>query len=291
MGYYNWENIVTKYSDNELRNIYSNRSREPQEKVNAVITELEKRDLISKNEQEIVLKEIKNKKCKIIKIENIKDTRPNDKRSKIARIFIWIVFGIQIISLITFVLQYSLLYKLNNGGNVTENELNFNDQRVLSIQIILIAVSIISTITFILWFRRAYYNLEKRITGLKFSNTWAVGCWFVPIISLFYPYQIMKELKEKTNKILSKRFEKEYTPDLKTIKYWWILWLITNISTQILNKVSPETVDSFIYTTYAYIFKTLLEILLAIITIKMIKSYTDDENKLFKNETTTYNTI
>jgi hypothetical protein len=289
MEYYNWENIVAKYSNKELKNIYLNRRREPQKKVDAVITELEKRDLISKNEKEIVFKEIEAKKGKIIELENIRDTRPNEKRSKIAQIFIWIILGIQTILLNAFGLQYFLLYKLNNGGNVTKNDLNFNDKRILVIQILLIIFSIISAITFIMWFRRAYYNLEKRIVGVKFSNAWAAGSWFVPIISLYYPYQIMKELKLKTNSILSKRFEKKIIPDLKIIKYWWILWLLTNTFAQILNKISPETVNGFIYLTYAHMVKTIIEIILALFTIKMIKSYTNDENKLYASEKTTYN--
>lgn len=54
MGYYEWDKIVQNFSDNELKIIYKEKSKEPKEKVVAVIDELIKRKLINSKEKQLV---------------------------------------------------------------------------------------------------------------------------------------------------------------------------------------------------------------------------------------------
>jgi len=80
-----------------------------------------------------------------------------------------------------------------------------NDLRQLVIAIISMVVALISAVTFIMWFRRAYFNLHSRVSKLSFTEGWAAGAWFVPIVNLGRPLNIMQELYNKTAALLKEK--------------------------------------------------------------------------------------
>ncbi|BDD08247.1 hypothetical protein FUAX_06790 [Fulvitalea axinellae] len=53
---------------------------------------------------------------------------------------------------------------------------------------------IVNCICFLMWMARAYANLKR--TGQETESSVAMSVWsyFIPIVNLFYPYQIMKEI-------------------------------------------------------------------------------------------------
>lgn len=135
----------------------------------------------------------------------MKNLKPNGQRAKNAITLIWIVLVLEIVSLISGYFQYDLLQTIANGGEISTETANTNDTIVEIIGIIYLIAYIISGVTFILWFRRAYFNLHLRVNHLSQTEGWAAGSWFVPIVSLYRPYQIMKELYHETRKLLSKK--------------------------------------------------------------------------------------
>ncbi|OYT14315.1 MAG: hypothetical protein B6I19_00475 [Bacteroidetes bacterium 4572_114] len=55
---------------------------------------------------------------------------------------------------------------------------------------------------FLVWFYRAYENLSHRVNKVDHSKGWSIWAWFVPVISMYRPYNIMNELNKKTDLIL-----------------------------------------------------------------------------------------
>lgn len=215
----------------------------------------------------------------------MENLRPNGQRAKIAIMLLWIVLTVEIISLLSDYLQYDLLQTVANGGQITTETATDNDLRQKIIGIIYLIVYVISGITFIRWFRRAYYNLHLKAETLSFTEGWAAGCWFVPIISLYRPYQIMKELYQETQTLLSKNDE-NYVQNLNTnsIGWWWTLWIIASFLGQFIFRYSlkAETIDELITTTIASIAASIIGIPLAIITVKVIKDYAEIEALLYE---------
>lgn len=72
------------------------------------------------------------------------------------------------------------------------------------------------TIYFILWFRRAYTNIRRQGKQTRYAPGWAAGSWFVPVINLWYPYQIMREIWEYTFRA---------SRSAAIVGWWWALWL------------------------------------------------------------------
>ena len=73
-------------------------------------------------------------------------------------------------------------------------------------------------VAFLMWTYRASQNLVAMGVQLRYSSGWAVGCWFIPIISLFRPYQAMKEIWKRSH-------PNRYDPDALLVDVWWALWL------------------------------------------------------------------
>ena len=215
--------------------------------------------------------------------------RPNKQRANIAIILIWIVFGIEILSIISGYLQYQLLQSFSNGNVVSTATANANDLREQIIAIAYMLAYVISGIMFIRWFRRAYYNLHLKVSGLNHSEGWAAGYWFVPIANLYRPFQIMKEMYVETSKILGSTTNTENSSkSLQALIWWWTLWIISNILGQIIFRYTraAESLDELSISTILGIIANIIGIPLAIITIKVIKNYSLMEDELihFKKE-------
>lgn len=212
--------------------------------------------------------------------------KPNKKRSEIAITLIWICLIVNLISLFSSYLQYELLTQLSNGVEIANYKLEQNDSREQLLGVITLIVSIISAVTFIQWFRRAYFNLHSLVPNLTFTEGWAAGSWFVPIIGFYRPYQIMMELYNKTIARLEERkLIENQSFDVSFVKVWWVLWIIVSIIGRVIYKniSEAETIDKFIdYTVFSMV-QSILYIPLSILTIKVIKEYSNFENILFND--------
>jgi hypothetical protein len=213
----------------------------------------------------------------------MENLRPNTQRAKNAITLIWIVLALEIISLISGYFQYDLIQTVVNGGEISTESATSNDTREQIIAIIYLVASIISAITFIQWFRRAYFNLHLRVSHLSQTESWAAGSWFVPIISLYRPYQIMKELYEETEELLLKKglgINENFTAN--SIGLWWTLWIMNNIIGQFSFRYSmnAESVDELNISTVIGMIANVVGIPLALITVKVIKDYSNVESLL-----------
>ncbi|MBP6072549.1 MAG: DUF4328 domain-containing protein [Flavobacterium sp.] len=198
--------------------------------------------------------------------------RPNEQRANIAILMVWIVLAMEVISLFSNYFQYDLLNQVSDGNPLLMDDANANDSRVQLIAILYLMVFIVSGITFIMWFRRAYFNLHNRVDFLEYSEGWAAGSWFVPIMSLFRPFKIMKEIYQVLLRILHK---KEIKTNVSTqfLGWWWFLWVVNGVIGQMSFRLSmhAETLNELIKSTTIEMIGNVLGIPLAILTVKVIK--------------------
>jgi len=210
--------------------------------------------------------------------------RPNEKRAKTAITLIWIVFAFEMASLVSSILQYYFLKSVENGEILTIEAATANDRRQIIIGLATTAVFIVSAVTFIQWFRRAYFNMHLlRGKHLQHAEGWASGAWFVPIMSLFRPYGIMKEIYENAEELLYKEKLIEVEDRrFQTIGAWWTLWVITNILSSALNRIEAkaDSLETLTYTTIGHIAGSILFIPLTLLAVKVIKNYVEMEKLL-----------
>jgi len=207
--------------------------------------------------------------------------KPNEQRAKTAILWIWIVLALEIVSLISSYMQYNLLQIVANGGFISEKAAEANDIREAIVGGIYAIAYIVSFITFIMWFRRSYFNLHQKVRWLQFSESWAAGSWFVPIINLYRPYQIMKEIYVETKYLFTKKgLSEEVGYTTSYLGWWWALWLISGFVGQIVFRAAfrgADTVNSLISTTVGHMILCVLGIPLAFIMVKIIRDYSKIE--------------
>ena len=86
-----------------------------------------------------------------------------------------------------------------------------------------LALAVVLPITFLAWMDRAYSNLTAFGYQRRFDLGWAIGGWFVPIMNIFRPFQIMREIHALSG--LDRRPVADAalraTP---TMVAWWVTW-------------------------------------------------------------------
>ncbi len=88
-------------------------------------------------------------------------------------------------------------------------------------------------IAFLMWLNRASKNLQLLgVHDQRFSSGWAVGWWFVPIMSLFRPYQVVKEIWKGSRAVSQQDSWEDWTSTSASpmLTWWWWIWLIANIA-------------------------------------------------------------
>lgn len=170
---------------------------------------------------------------------------PNDQRGQYARIAILIVLLIILGSLVSDYMQFQLIRAFENGAHFEQEALKSNDNRQLFFVIVQFVSWVIAGIFFLQWFRRAYYNLIMQVTYTDETDSWAIWSWFVPILSLYKPYVIFKELFDKTTEYLRAQGEKVPNAPHLALGLWWFTLTIGRIIENIARVVyKGDTIDS-----------------------------------------------
>jgi hypothetical protein len=83
---------------------------------------------------------------------------------------------------------------------------------------------IAAAIVWLCWQHRAYANLKVLGTGeAETTPGWAVGSWFVPILNLALPYQIVKEMWLRSQAKATRGVDAESSPAI--VRLWWGCWI------------------------------------------------------------------
>jgi len=283
----NFTDVMQKHTNEELTEIVTTlRADYNPEAVLAAENELESRNV---NASEIVTPHIAIENTKKIQkyFKEGLPLKPNQQQSKNLIILIWVVLILDVVSFVSSYYQYTLLQAIANGNNFPVETLTANDTRERFIALAYLVAFIISAITFVEWFRRAYYNLHQKVSHLSHSEGWAAGSWFVPIINVYRPYQIMKELYRETKEYLTHNgIEINQTLSTKYLGLWWTLWLTNGVIGNGLFRLSmkAKTFDQLTSITSGYMILHIIGIILALITLKVISDYAKIEPLLHEKQ-------
>jgi hypothetical protein len=157
------------------------------------------------------------------------------------------------------------------NGNYTQEEATANDVRHQTIAYANIAVYIVCMLFFILWFRRAYNNLNlSQQAYTKYAEGWAAGAWFVPFLNLVRPYFIMGEIWEKTQEATHNLISLKSS---KIVGWWWVIWIINNIGTNFINRYFKESnVEELMTSTIASLIFSSIELIALVLLIVIMKN-------------------
>lgn len=207
----------------------------------------------------------------------------NTKRAKTLITVFWILTGLTAIGILSSYFELELLKSGQLTGYIDENDANANDLRQGIIGVLQIVIYIVSIIVFLNWFRRAYGNLHKLgLRYLKQNETMAVWSWFIPILFLFRPVQIMNEIWRETQ-LQIKKCDSKYL--IKSggliIGVWWALFIFSNFIGKYVLRTAfkTDTIEEVIEGTQAIMLSDIMEIPEALLVILIVSQFSKIETK------------
>jgi hypothetical protein len=207
--------------------------------------------------------------------------RPNHQRAKHVITAFYILIGFSVLEASFAAWQY---YMYSN--------FDFNDMdlfyTVLMWKAIIsftsLGIYIVAGVLFILWFRRAYYNLNVvNPEAASFPEGWAAGAWFVPFLNLVRPFQIMKEIWTGTQNAIPHRLPENRPATL--VGFWWALYLISGITAYVLvfwARQGFSDVSELLSYTTGEVLRELISIAAAIVALQVIKKVSSFEAALWE---------
>jgi hypothetical protein len=113
-----------------------------------------------------------------------------------------------------------LAASMKGAGPLTADQKAFLDLAQGLPALLSLGALVATIVAFCMWLHRLYRNLPALgATGLRYSPGWAAGAWFVPILNLWRPYQIVREVWQRTAPA---------GQGWDLLKLWWGLWLVSN---------------------------------------------------------------
>jgi len=206
----------------------------------------------------------------------------------------WIFIALMILNIIAVLSGYAqaeLLNRAISGGIVTESEAMSNDTREALIGFAQFALYVAAGVAFLMWIHRAHRNLPSLgATDLRFTPRWAVGWFFVPIMSLFRPYQVTSEIWKASDPEVNitdgTAWKSAATSPI--VGWWWALFLISNFVANIALRTVfiGEELSDLLASTYAYMVSDAIDVVGILITILMVRrigQFQEAKNKLISS--------
>lgn len=196
--------------------------------------------------------------------------RPNTQRARRAITWLWVMVGAETLVLLANGRLLSSLQRMEHGEQPTEQGVILSEFAIALSGLIYLAAFVFAAITFIKWFRRAFYNLQRSTTGLQYTEDWAAAAWFIPVLNLFRPFQIMRELYMRTIALVG-------VPSTRTahVGWWWTFWVITGVLGQVAFRLdmSAEEPSEIILSTQFAIAEGIFGIPAALLALTVVKRY------------------
>jgi|GEM_PF-2080511 len=111
---------------------------------------------------------------------------------------------------------------VTDGGDIVGKYRDYN--RWVAIDGLLF---LLSAALFIGWFFQAYKNLRRLgVQNMRYGNGWAIGSWFVPILSLVRPKQMANDIWRGSERGVEVSSGWRLVPVPSIVHWWWGLFLL-----------------------------------------------------------------
>lgn len=189
------------------------------------------------------------------------------------------LIGMLIINLLVAAYYYFKLVRFDEGliDNLETLELIY-----IIINLLQVGVYISTIVFFVLWFKRAYANLDRM--GVYIENKVYMAFWgfVIPLVNLSKPLKIAKEMEYKYDSLVEE-LDPNYKQNLNSyaiILAWFILYWVTNIYSRITYKTDFETTTEMIQYHLLDMIGFGINLVSAVVTVFLIKLIGNSEAKL-----------
>ncbi len=194
-------------------------------------------------------------------------------RGRWAQALLALAVVIQLFSILARVLEQSILGR--GVGNITLAQVQASDSRIHAAVVAQGLIVLLTAIFFLRWLHRAYANLPQvGVRGMRFTPGWAVGYWFIPILSLWRPKQIVDDLWRATapdaHAMSDGGWRRLRTTQLTIV--WWSTWLAGNALELIGRRMSVSSLDALKSRNSLFTVSDVLTLAAAVCLLMLVRS-------------------
>ncbi|MGH9309189.1 MAG: DUF4328 domain-containing protein [Vicinamibacterales bacterium] len=163
---------------------------------------------------------------------------------------------------------------------VAESELVLPEVFILLAALLQIAALASAGVTFLKWLRQAYVNVPA-ITGRETDqhDAWAIWAFFVPILCLFRPQMIVREIWDSAERmwLLGDERAQGRMPPKDCVNLWWGLFLGSVIVDNVINlgTSGAATASDTRSAITLYLMADVLDVPSAIVAIVLVHRVTE----------------
>lgn len=170
------------------------------------------------------------------------------RSARLTRTLLFAIAAMSLVAVVSGFAQLNLFSRVVNGEAVSESEALANDVRQGIIGLLQVAFFLATTVSFPIW----SYNVHKNLPALgssrlKYTPGWAAGGFFVPVLNLVRPFQVMREVWHGSNPAsvetesdspfsMSGIERADTTPAL--VGWWWALFVISNVAGNVTGRLA-----------------------------------------------------
>lgn len=175
--------------------------------------------------------------------------RSGQQRARCATLTFWASIGMAGVAAASTLWQFDLWRRLGAGLEVSIEEAEMSDGLSAVVGLLDVAVLVATGITFLMWFHRVRANLPALgVTDARWSPGWAVGWWFVPVMSLFRPYQVAAEIWQASDPAATQADWRQ-RPVGSLLGWWWGIFIasiaVEQVSFRLWMRVDEYTPADF----------------------------------------------
>lgn len=161
-------------------------------------------------------------------------------------------------------------------------------------------MSTCAVVSFLVWNYRVSANLSVLCLQRRFSTTWTLWFWFIPVINLFKPYQAMKEIWEGSHPqslhFEDGRWQAASVRVSRLFGFWWAFWLIAHfcylIPRLFITRTRPMTIEEgntqsigiYEYNILGMVFLLLAGLFLAVMVIQITRNQEKKHRVILEQE-------
>lgn len=202
----------------------------------------------------------------------------------------WIVFGV--VAIANGFAHESVLHRIaQDPERITFAEVGIDQHRADAINGISLGLLVLTGIAFVVWFQRAYRNLDALGIRRRYGTGWAIGGWFVPFLNLARPKQIADDIWASV--VLSKRGDTGVRGESELLVFWWTAWLGSTILGLFAGPrdTTNQTVGSALAHNGFFIAHTAVTMIAAVLVFFVVRAITRAQTVLVVEARTSFRAV
>jgi hypothetical protein len=125
--------------------------------------------------------------------------------------------------------ERAIFGRLKEGtGSVTQDQAESVDLFYSAASFLSLCALLVTGVVVIVWLFRARKNVDAlgRGASQRRSAGWAIGAWFCPIVNLWYPFQVVDDVRKAS---LEPSGSSDISPGSSITGLWWFCYVIAEV--------------------------------------------------------------